>query len=296
MFKFILLLFVVSFGLSTKVLGGAPEPARWAEDDIENPESFYKRTKLECIRDGIQKATGITPSPKYLAAIAMKVVNSDSRFMPKKKDNPLSFIDKENYEYRFLYLHTVARYVSDFGICPYDPNEKEGPGKFKSDEDIKTVNNYLSKNTDIKKDTVSQILVGRDYDFIDLSFPSRLNGKEVPYRVLSDSQRKELVVSGMNHADSKKPLLGLFGRDPFFHCVPTLQEYQKKNGVTVNLTEKTSERITPQVLCQSMMNSCGYQKASKACTDNGDFLEEGSPRNRGLRDEEVPESSTRGSR
>ncbi len=282
MIKFILLLSVMIFGVSTKVLAtGYPKPSLWAEDNLENNKDnyFYKKTRLECVRKGIENATGILPSSKYLAAIALKV-RTDVKIGNTKE--ALDALGEENYDYRFLYLHTIARYVSTYGVCRFDEAGKNGVDGFEHGES-KLVADFLGTNLSsikiknppeesivLDNDSVTQMIAGKNYLLIDELFNSKIDDQPKIYRLLPDGKRKELAKDGIkfavNHLGARIPFIN--SENSFRNCVSDMKNYQEGNGKNSGLKNETNNKfISSQNLCSSIMSSCGYNLPD-ACTDN----------------------------
>ncbi len=296
MLKSILIIFAMFFGVTMNVLADSfPKPTVWAEDyitDVSEPSDyFYKETRLECLRKGIEDVTGIIPSQRYLSAIALKVRN-DVKL--NKKRELLKTVDKNNSDYRFLYLMTAANYISTFGICSNEKgkNPKIGINGF-SPGDSKIAAELISSNIptlkidgeEITNDTVSQMIAGRDYELFEKLFSNKVDDKNVKYLPLSAKQQKEMAEKGINYADNN--LTGIAAlvktKTSFSNCIYSMQDYQKNNGVKSEITNKL---VKPQELCNALVTACGYPNPIPCMKYNPDYRDDESQRPKRLKEQE----------
>lgn len=246
----------------------APASVAGLAEDGENVSEFYKTTRLECIRDGIEKATGIIPSQRYLAAIALKVRSEVAVTMNARKDQYVrqslsQFGEEDNANERFVYLSNVARYVSTYGVCPYDDSGKHGVRSFIEGEDKKVMDIIESNiNSQSQNDRASKMIVDQDSNFLFFKrlFTNEVDGKQMVYTRIPFETRKELAKEAVHVAGKN-----VNNDNSFENCITEMKRYIKKDGV-----ERNDKIVASNVdLCKSMMKSCGYEKNdAKACSDS----------------------------
>lgn len=287
MVKFILLacLTILSFNAKAQQKGARPAPTVWAENTTLDDDFFFKTTRLECIRKGIKDATGIQPSKKYLASIALKVRNDKT--LEGKSEN-LKFLSPDNHDYRFSYLVAVSRYISTFGVCPADSSGLNGADEFVKGEtsqiaefiatplsEVPGTSVISGKKIVMNNEEASLMILGSEYKIIDTLFSNKVDGESRVYNRLSDAKRKELAKNGIHYAKSN--LQNTFpstyaARNSFSKCLSKMEDYiegyEQKSGGKKSGIKTAAGFVSSQDLCRSMMHSCGYDVAvTMACTD-----------------------------
>lgn len=304
MFKFIFSLAVLMFGMSLNVMAQdrPVNPKDWSEDDIDGDKMFLKTTRLDCIKTGIKNATGETPDLGYLAAVALKArYDNEALGYPVGVKVSLSQgngTHEENSDYRFSYLHYVARHISTYGSCSYeermkdlklDPrgvndskkaeeiNRKRKELEDKEDEELVFIGEFIASNISTinvredgnnvtkRLDDISKLVSGLNFKpFNESAFPTTIDDKNAKFNYGSNKKRNRLAKEGTDwmteqyRTINSVPIFGPKKTSPLNDCLPQLKKFQDQE----DYASKSRE------LCESMMNACGYKRAIYSCTDN----------------------------
>lgn len=220
------------------------EPTQITEDIQDS--TFLNQTRLRCVSEGIRKATGETPSEKYLGTLAF-IIRENVKFFDQDNHYDLRVENvsthPEQMRIRLPYIVWMANYVSTYGYCT---NQTMDSDTSRALREAISSSRFVSD-----KDEIAKKISGMSYDKLVKVFnPKTESGT---FQGISSGTAQAAFASKNTEYGLNLPGLPRSEFSTQFKpCLNSLKTYQSASAGNPPMRMN---------ICQAIISECGYNSA-----------------------------------